>query len=195
MSWINVVSTFHRVLAHHVTVRHALSKAPIPSLDPKLVDAPPDWVVSVVGNDVVVSAPEGADGSLLTPIPSVEVGVTDPAVALYLDLDHSVDPPTINIPLIAAELEETVDSVPLTIEVELLDDQGNPVESEVITIRSNSGASRTTTEVEPGVYRTDPDVFPQSFHQFNVVLDGDVIGSGQIETYTLTTAIKLIDPT
>lgn len=194
------LSVFRRIVLNRIEVRHATSGEPIPGLSARLVDGPPEWSIGTVNGDVVVSGPAGSEADAA---PQVVLEVASPAIELFLDTGG--DAMTVSLPTVGTREAQTHLIAPVEQDIEVvlsaLVDQSDaqtvaPMTGATVAIASADAPAFTvtTTESDPGHYRTNLQQFPAQFNRFAVVVDGEELVDGRLMSWQTTTSIAVIAP-
>jgi hypothetical protein len=193
-----MLATVSTQLRHHVRLVHASTGKAITGLAARLQPVPYGWGLRTLPDAVVVFA--RTDVAEPAAPPQLAITVVDGVLAALLEFAPVPDQPahTVVVDLTAEEIEVALHPVPMTLTVVLsVPMTGAPSAGRIVTARATTGPTPGPTiglsEIEPGVYHSDPVEWTAVFTPMDLLVGGSLLRTFSMDLSRSATRIHLID--
>ncbi|MCD4536382.1 hypothetical protein LRP67_20000 [Nocardioides sp. cx-169] len=187
-----------REVVHTVTVRHAVTRGPVPGVAVRLVPPSPWWwSVRYVAGAVVLHAQPAlvAPDPDLTPVerarrrPRVRITVADPLVAA------TVENPTVELDVTGDHTHELT-PVDQTVTVDLRTRTDTPATGRTVTLAPPGQPAIDLVAVAgtPGRYATDARRWTASETPFDLLVDGALVERHALQPFQTDTRLHAVTP-
>lgn len=182
------MSISHIRARHEVRVVHGTTGQPLP-FEARLTSSPPvGWTLQMKRSTAVVIARDGAPD----PATPLVLSVTLSDASLAGRLSRSQAEVTLDRPAIV----ERFDPAPMTLIVDLVDEDGRPVTGKAVRTVGSDGSAVSLPESDiPGSYASAPRSWPSTFHPFDLQVDGTLLKKSGLDFNRPTTRIRVVDTT